>query len=435
MNALLVRRVLSASAVLLTVSLALTTSAFAQNDECTGALPLPMGATAFDTSSATLSATAWPCAAGGGPDLWYTFTAPADGDFTVDTCAGTAYNTALELFTGTCAALVSVSCNDDTCGSLSEIAFSALMGDQFIIRVGGYNGFSGPGTLTVDQNLPMLNPANGHYYEIVSMNVDWGIADQTASAMTYLGMPGHLVTISDAAEDQFVYFTLAGGPLGNSWLGAYQDMTSPTFVEPDGGWTWVTGEPFSYTNWAAGEPNNGGGSEHYLGYWPADQWNDYTLVSANVATFVVEYETTDIGMTYCSPAVVNSTGAPGEIRASGSIDIATNAVSLTASSLPNNAFGFFLTSQTQGFVTNPGGSVGNLCLGGAIGRYVGPGQIQNTGGAGEISLVLDLTMVPQPTGFVAVQSGETWSFSAWHRDAMGGMAVSNFTDGVEITFQ
>jgi hypothetical protein len=29
-------------------------------------------------------------------------------------------------------------------------------------------------------------------------------------------------------------------------------------VEPDGGWQWVTGEAFSYTNWRLGEPNNNG---------------------------------------------------------------------------------------------------------------------------------------------------------------------------------
>ena len=75
-----------------------------------------------------------------------------------------------------------------------------------------------------------------------------------------------------------------------------------------------------------------------------------------------------------------------------------------------------------------------LCLGGAIGRYVGPGQIQNSGSAGAISLAIDNTQVPQPTGFVTIAAGETWSFQAWHRDAVAGSATSNFTAGYEITF-
>ena len=49
------------------------------------------------------------------------------------------------------------------------------------------------------------------------------------------------------------------------WLGGFQDLTSPNYSEPSGGWTWVTGEPWSYTNWFPGEPNNTGGGEDYLG--------------------------------------------------------------------------------------------------------------------------------------------------------------------------
>jgi hypothetical protein len=52
---------------------------------------------------------------------------------------------------------------------------------------------------------------------------------------------------------------------------------------------------------------------------------------------------------------------------------------------------------------------------------------------------LDLTQTPTPTGFVVVAAGETWHFQTWHfqtwhRDAVGGVATSNFTDAVSITF-
>ncbi|MGK0218314.1 MAG: V8-like Glu-specific endopeptidase, partial [Planctomycetota bacterium] len=76
-----------------------------------------------------------------------------------------------------------------------------------------------------------------------------------------------------------------------------------------------------------------------------------------------------IGTVYCSPAVTNSTGMPGAIAASGSVQAATNDVTLVASDLPSNQFGFFLNSMMQGFAANPGGSQGNLCLAGSIGRY------------------------------------------------------------------
>jgi hypothetical protein len=53
---------------------------------------------------------------------------------------------------------------------------------------------------------------------------------------------------------------------------------------------------------------------------------------------------------------------------------------------------------------------------------------------GEISLALDLSQQPTPTGLVQVQPGETWNFQAWFRDSVGGQVTSNFTDGLEVTF-
>jgi len=406
----------------------------AQNEECSGAVPLALGATPYDTSGATTSAPAWPCAIGGA-DLWFVFNPPSMGSYTVTTCTGTGYDSALEAFTGPCNNLVSLTCNDDSCGLQSTLGFLATVGTPIYLRVGGYNGLSGAGTLTVTRDVPVLNPANGHYYQVVSTTVDWNTADQMARSMTHLGLPGHLATLANAAEDQFVYFTLAGGPLGNAWLGGYQDLNAPSYSEPLGGWTWVTGEAFIYTNWTTGEPNDNGGQEHYLGYWPAEQWNDYTLVSTptNVGRFVVEFESTGIGANYCTPGVANSTGAPAHTTAEGSASAAANDVTLITTSLPQSSFGYYLNSRNQGLVVGPGGSQGILCLGGAIGRFTGPGQIQNSGALGRVSLQVNLMSQPTPIGPVSVQPGETWRFQLWYRDA-NPTVTSNFSDGLAITF-
>ena len=119
---------------------------------------------------------------------------------------------------------------------------------------------------------------------------------------------------------------------------------------------------------------------------------------------------------------------------SGTASVANNDLVLEATDLPMNSFGFFLTSQTQGFAANPGGSSGNLCLGGGIGRFVGPGQIQNSGTTGALSLAVDNSQQPTPTGLVQVLAGDVWNFQAWYRDVSGGMPTSNFTDGIEVTF-
>ncbi|MEM6674348.1 MAG: hypothetical protein AAF726_15995 [Planctomycetota bacterium] len=141
-----------------------------------------------------------------------------------------------------------------------------------------------------------------------------------------------------------------------------------------------------------------------------------------------------VGMNYCS-AVPNSTGVAGGIAALGSNVVAEGRLELIAYDLPDNAFGFFLTSRMQGLVNQPGGSQGVLCLGGSIGRYVGAGQIRNSGVEGFFSLELDLSNTPTPTGLVQVVPGETWNFQTWHRDSVAGQATSNFTNATTIVFQ
>ena len=117
------------------------------------------------------------------------------------------------------------------------------------------------------------------------------------------------------------------------------------------------------------------------------------------------------------------------VRASGSFEVAHEALALTAFQLPPT-FGYFLAGQTQATPpVVPPGSQGFICLGGDIGRFNQPGNI---GQGPTFSIQVDLTNVPQPTGPVAVQPGETWNFQAWYRD-IGG--TNNFTDAVSLTFQ
>ncbi len=165
----------------------------------------------------------------------------------------------------------------------------------------------------------------------------------------------------------------------------------------------------------------------------ANQLEDTFSLNAEMEIAIREIST-EIGSPYCM-AALNSTGVAAEISGDGSTVVADNDVTLTASSLPSNAFGFFIASTQQGFVMNPGGSSGNLCLSGAIGRYVGPGQIQNSGPGGAFSLLIDLTAIPQPNGAVMASPGDIWNFQAWYRDSGPTGATSNFTPGLEIMFQ
>jgi len=141
-----------------------------------------------------------------------------------------------------------------------------------------------------------------------------------------------------------------------------------------------------------------------------------------------------LGAVYCSPAVANSTGASADIEARGSAVVLDADFRLLASEMPTSVSGMFLCSRTTDIVFQPGGSQGNLCLGGAIGRAVG-GQILQASVFGTFSTQVDLGALPLPTGFVPALAGETWNFQAWFRDVAFGAPTSNFTDAWQVTFQ
>jgi hypothetical protein len=70
---------------------------------------------------------------------------------------------------------------------------------------------------------------NGHSYYRSTGTANWTTAQANCAAMN-----GHLVTISNAAENSFVYSTWPNG-----WIGYYQDKTGNFYGEPNAGWRWT----------------------------------------------------------------------------------------------------------------------------------------------------------------------------------------------------
>jgi hypothetical protein len=126
----------------------------------------------------------------------------------------------------------------------------------------------------IGNSTPLLWTVNNHYYEAIPSTLtlpsigfeSWAEARDQAASMSYLGMQGHLATLTSQAEDEWVWNNLSildsSGSIANLFrflLGGYQD---PNYAElgPSDNWKWVTGEPWVWTNWDGTEPNNGNGS-------------------------------------------------------------------------------------------------------------------------------------------------------------------------------
>jgi hypothetical protein len=126
---------------------------------------------------------------------------------------------------------------DATPGDRHQVVIDWGDGTQTIPLAGDVNRFDvGPG---------YLNPASGHAYYAVHGFASWAAAEARAQELG-----GHLLTINDAAEQDWVWRTIAHPSRQEFiWLGL-NDAAS------EGSFAWASGEAPQYTNWAAGQPDD-----------------------------------------------------------------------------------------------------------------------------------------------------------------------------------
>ncbi len=131
---------------------------------------------------------------------------------------------------------------------------------------------------------------NGHGYLYYWLQTEDDTIEHlldATSQVRYLDSTAHLATLTSAEENEFVFNRFHDGVFG-----AYQDTSAEDYQEPNGGWRWVTGEPWEYTNWFYTEPNDhfGFGTENIAQLFHGGQWNDIPISSSYL---LLEFE--DLG--------------------------------------------------------------------------------------------------------------------------------------------
>jgi hypothetical protein len=141
--------------------------------------------------------------------------------------------------------------------------------------------------------VPVLFAGTGSYYEVVEGPITWDDARDAAATASHLERSGRLATITSQEENDFIVDNVIPNNFdGESfWIGGLQPEGSD---EPAGGWQWITGEPFVYTNWRPepAEPSDLGGEDRLelFNRIQDGTWNDLAGSNSGLSEgYVIEF--------------------------------------------------------------------------------------------------------------------------------------------------
>lgn len=132
---------------------------------------------------------------------------------------------------------------------------------------------------------------NGHRYQVFDESMSW-----TDAKVYCENLGGHLVTINSEEEQKFIEDSLLTIGTKKTYFIGLSRATSKE------SWSWVTNEPFDYSNWDYGEPNstNENYVHMYAGTGNYGTWNNtlnYVNGNSNYSTanagFICEWENKD----------------------------------------------------------------------------------------------------------------------------------------------
>ena len=237
---------------------------------------------------------------------------------------------------------------------------------------------------------------NGHWYEYVATRIPWPQAEASC-----VSRGGHLVSLLSAAENAFVNTIVSSRYLA----GGFQPSSA---CEPACDWRWSSGEPWGYTNWNPGEPNNAGNEDYLLINPGFPGWNDITTESIE---YVVEWSAdcnndgiVDYGQIHAGTLIdTNGNNVPDCCEQGVNCNQAEPGVeahyTFEGNCLDSSGNGRNGAATSVGYVAGPAGLAGSAVSFDGVSSFV---QIQG---------------VPIPTN-------NAFSWSLWMRsDAIGPIAV------------
>jgi cysteine-rich repeat protein len=216
-----------------------------------------------------------------------------------------------------------------------------------------------------------VDPVTGHCF-VAYDGVQHSYQDAAAMCVA---LGGHLPTLTSASEDAAAFAAVRAGD--TPWLGGDDIAVEATFG-------WLTGEPFGYSHFHAGKPDNAGDAD-CLRYLADGTWSDAACAGGGATGTLCELE-----LAVATPAFATGGGgtralAVADLNGDGYADIA-------AINPANNTVGVLLGDGAGGFAAPVTYATGSGPAAIATGDFDGDGRI-------------DLAVVNATAGTVGILRG------------------------------
>ncbi|MEF9480006.1 T9SS type A sorting domain-containing protein [Chryseobacterium sp. 1B4] len=211
----------------------------AQNDNCSGAIPLTVGtdfasgALTSTNLNATTDGSLPACSPQAADNVWFTVVVPASGSLTIRTGWGGSlfYNSVLTVYSGNCSALTEIGCNDDYNSGFSLVSLSGQTpGTTLYVSVWKHDSNTNNGEFQISAYDP-IPPANDKCAQakLLTVGTDFAsgaIISNNAGATT----DGTLPSCNSNAIDN-VWFTVVVPQSGNIKIET-QQASGSSFYDP-----------------------------------------------------------------------------------------------------------------------------------------------------------------------------------------------------------